>query len=162
MIEAGSKFRRIRQPHTIVKQICFSNGNVTWLSLFSLSKNWMHNVVWNCAEILPCKDQIVLIPRRKHLGECWLPWINWEALITEYLFRYLLNETRVSMPWVIDILFPNWFINNSNPANLLLNSRSDATCVSVAWWLFSLCKFSVLHSPRFQIWKFFVSHSNVI
>ena len=40
------------QPHTIVKQICFPNGNVLFLSLFSLFKNWMHNVVWGCAEIL--------------------------------------------------------------------------------------------------------------
>ena len=40
------------QPHTIVKQICFPNGNVLFLSLFSLSKNRMHNVVWGCAEIL--------------------------------------------------------------------------------------------------------------
>ena len=41
------------QPHTIVKQICFLNGNVLFLSLFSLSKNWMYNIVWGCAEILP-------------------------------------------------------------------------------------------------------------
>ena len=41
------------QPHTIVKQICFPNGNVLFLSLFPLLKNWMHNVVWGCAEILP-------------------------------------------------------------------------------------------------------------
>ena len=41
------------QPHTIVKQICFPNGNLLFLSLFSQSKNWMHNVVWGCAEILP-------------------------------------------------------------------------------------------------------------
>ena len=41
------------QPHTIVKQICFPNGNVLFLSLFPLSKNWMHNVGWDCAEILP-------------------------------------------------------------------------------------------------------------
>ena len=27
------------QPHIIVKQICFPNGNVLFLSLFSLSKN---------------------------------------------------------------------------------------------------------------------------
>ena len=27
------------QPHTIVKQICFPNGNVFFLSLFSLFKN---------------------------------------------------------------------------------------------------------------------------
>ena len=40
------------QPHTIVKQICFPNGNVLFWSLFYLSKNWMHNVVWGCAEIL--------------------------------------------------------------------------------------------------------------
>ena len=33
------------QPHTIVKQICFPNGNVLFLSLFSLSKNRMHDVV---------------------------------------------------------------------------------------------------------------------
>ena len=41
------------KPHTIVKQICFPNGNVLFLSLFSLFKNWMHNVGWGCAEILP-------------------------------------------------------------------------------------------------------------
>ena len=29
------------QAHTIVKQICFPNGNVLFLSLLSLSKNWM-------------------------------------------------------------------------------------------------------------------------
>ena len=40
------------QPHAIVKQICFLSGNVFFLALFSLSKNWMHNVVWGCAEIL--------------------------------------------------------------------------------------------------------------
>ena len=40
------------QPHTIVKQICFPNGNVLFLSLFSLSKNRMHYVVMGCAEIL--------------------------------------------------------------------------------------------------------------
>ena len=28
-------------------------GNVLFLSLFSLSKNWMHHVGWGCAEILP-------------------------------------------------------------------------------------------------------------
>ena len=41
------------QLHTTVKKICFPSGNVFFLSLFSLSKNWMHNVVWGCAEILP-------------------------------------------------------------------------------------------------------------
>ena len=32
------------QPHTIVKQICFPNGNLLFLSLFPLSKNWMHSM----------------------------------------------------------------------------------------------------------------------
>ena len=41
------------QARIIVKQLCFPNGNVLSLSWFSLSKNWMHNVVWSCAEILP-------------------------------------------------------------------------------------------------------------
>ena len=31
----------------------FYNGNVLSLSLFSLSKNIMHTVGWDCAEILP-------------------------------------------------------------------------------------------------------------
>ena len=30
-------------------------SNLLFLSLFSLSKNWMHNVVWGCAGILPKK-----------------------------------------------------------------------------------------------------------
>ena len=41
------------QPHTIVKQICFPNGNVLFLLSFSLSKDWLHNEAWGCAEILP-------------------------------------------------------------------------------------------------------------
>ena len=41
------------QPHTIVKQICFPNGDVLFISLFSLVKNGMHKVVWGCAKILP-------------------------------------------------------------------------------------------------------------
>ena len=43
------------QAHTIVKQICFPNGNVLFWSLFSLSKRWIHNELWGCAEILPAK-----------------------------------------------------------------------------------------------------------
>ena len=59
-VVACLSFKRIKgkisaQPYTIVKQICFPNGNLLFLSLFSLSKNWMHNVVWGCAETLPNK-----------------------------------------------------------------------------------------------------------
>ena len=46
-VELGKIFA---QPHTIVKQICFPNGDILFLSLSSLSKNWMHNVGWGCAE----------------------------------------------------------------------------------------------------------------
>ena len=49
-VELGKIFA---QPHTIVKQICFPNGDILFLSLSSLSKNWMHNVGWGCAETLP-------------------------------------------------------------------------------------------------------------
>ena len=50
----GETFGKVSaQPHTIVKQICFPNGNVLFFSLFSLVKNWMHNVIWGCAEIVP-------------------------------------------------------------------------------------------------------------
>ena len=43
-VVACLSFKRIKgkisaQPYTIVKQICFPNGNVLFLSLFSLSKN---------------------------------------------------------------------------------------------------------------------------
>jgi len=59
----GPHFGKVSaQPHTIVKQICFPNGNVLFLSLFSLFKNWMHNVVWGCAEILPA-----FFPQNKHM-----------------------------------------------------------------------------------------------
>ena len=34
------------QPHTIVKQICFPNGHVLFLLLFSLSKSCIHNEAW--------------------------------------------------------------------------------------------------------------------
>ena len=38
--KVGPKSGKISaQPHTIVKQICFPNGNVMFLTLFSLSKN---------------------------------------------------------------------------------------------------------------------------
>ena len=57
-LDSGVSGKISAQLHTIVKQICFPNGNVLFLSLFSLTKNWMHNVVWGCAEILP---RIVLL-----------------------------------------------------------------------------------------------------
>ena len=40
LLEDGKWFGKVSaQPHTIVKQICFPNGNVLFLSLFSLFKN---------------------------------------------------------------------------------------------------------------------------
>lgn len=40
------------QLHTIVKQICFPNGHVLFLLLFSLSKNYMHNEAWANVKIV--------------------------------------------------------------------------------------------------------------
>ena len=53
------------QPYIIVKQICFPNGNVLFLLLFSLFKNWMHNVGCGCAEILPNYDTENLLTNYK-------------------------------------------------------------------------------------------------
>ena len=50
---ANARLNNMAASNTIVKQICFPYGNVLFLSLFSLSKNWMHYVGWGCAEILP-------------------------------------------------------------------------------------------------------------
>ena len=56
------------QPHTIVKQICFPNGDVLFLSLLSISKNWMHNEIWGRAKISPKQltsvDDLAQFPRK--------------------------------------------------------------------------------------------------
>ena len=49
------------QPHTIVKQVLRCN----FLALFTLSKNWMHNLVWGYEEILPK----ILSTKQWHLNE---------------------------------------------------------------------------------------------
>ena len=112
---------------------------------------------------LRCKHQIVHIPRRKHLRERWLPWINWEAYYGVFVsllahwntcFDAMSNRDSLSQ------LIHQQIKQSSKCTATARYSRSDATRVSVAWWLFSLCKFSVLHSPLFQILNFFVSHSN--
>ena len=115
---------------------------------------------------LRCKHLIVYIPRRKHLRECWLQWIVGKY-ISEYLFCYLLNETRVWMPQVSDIFLPQLIhqqlksSKSTATARYAKNSRSDATCASVTC-SFSLCKFSVVFSPLFQALKSFVSYNNQI
>ena len=52
IIRSWSK-KNFRTAPYYCKTICFPNGNVLFLSLFSLSKNWMHNIGWGCAGILP-------------------------------------------------------------------------------------------------------------
>ena len=94
---------------------------------------------------MQCKHQIIkfYILVHKHSRECWLQWINWEAyLFSKYLLCYSLSSTHVLMPCVNDTFLLSWFINNSNQANLWL-LWSDATCRSVIWWVFSLCKVSL-------------------
>ena len=61
------------QPHTIVKQIFFPNGNVLFMSLFPLSKNWMHNVVWGCAEIY-CRGKISAQPHTTLASNFFQTW----------------------------------------------------------------------------------------
>ena len=39
LVIEGGKGKISAQPHTIVKQICFPNGNLLFVSLFSQSKN---------------------------------------------------------------------------------------------------------------------------
>lgn len=41
------------EPQIIPKQSCTCKVNIFRLTLFSLCKNYMHNVLWDCAEILP-------------------------------------------------------------------------------------------------------------
>ena len=94
---------------------------------------------------MQCKHQIIkfYILVHKHSRECWLQWINWEAyLFSKYLLCYSLSSSHVLMPCVNDTFLLSWFINNSNQANLWL-LWSDATCRSVIWWVFSLCKVSL-------------------
>ena len=91
------------QPHTIVKQICFPNGNVLFLLFFSLSKNWMHNVVWGCAEILPSgflwsvlklkPDWVISIANQKRRG------IRPETKMRTYVRK--INKSAASLKVII-------------------------------------------------------------
>ena len=78
------------QLHTIVKQICFPSGNVFFLSLFSPSKNWMHNVVWGCPEILPTGLLLRGLPVLLSLV-----WLQTELDSTQPYYHYLLCTQRI-------------------------------------------------------------------
>ena len=60
------------QPHTIVKQIWLPSGNVLFLLLFSLSKNWMHNASFLSIEIAKTEAIVVIVepvkPNRKWMS----------------------------------------------------------------------------------------------
>ena len=47
----------------ICKCTRFPDGNLLFLSLFSLSKNWMYNVGWGCALVLVKKSELSDIPK---------------------------------------------------------------------------------------------------
>ena len=103
------------QPHTIVKQICFPNGNVLFLSLFSLFKNWMHNVVWGCTEILPYPLMIAIrISSIFNLQKAnW-----WHLLCVVDRVGFMTNFTPTSqrhLPW--KIMKPNLLVSHQNPYN---------------------------------------------
>ena len=57
------------------KEICFFNGNILFLSLISLSKNWMHNIVSGCAEIF-----------------------------TDYNFNWCWHHTQQKLKWYLELI----------------------------------------------------------
>ena len=79
------KFRTA--PH-YCKKICFPSGNILFFSLFSLSKNWMHNVVWGCAEILPKSLKNVLNVKSTRII---LNFSNWVESVCDLGWRNQLN-----------------------------------------------------------------------
>ena len=78
------------QPHTFGKQICFPNGNVLFLSLFSLCKNWMHNVIWGCAEII----SQILTNFETNDPNAWIH--AWEVVILRLRWSYCFVEKHLS------------------------------------------------------------------
>ena len=109
------------QLHTTVKQICFPSENVLFLSLFSLSKNWMHNVVWGSAEIFPMKLQMIystdlIIPGRN------VPWIHEHSTVlfgVGCVFTVIvrINETKIVTSSSRSYLS---FTNNDNKCQLVV------------------------------------------
>ena len=109
------------QLHTTVKQICFPSGNVFFLSLFSLSKNWMHNVVWGCAEILPMKLQMIygtnlIIPGRN------VPWIHEHSTVLFGVGSVFTVIVRISETKIVTSSSRSYlsFTNNDNKRQLVV------------------------------------------
>ena len=84
------------QPHTIVKQVL----RCIFLALFTLSKNWMHNLVWGYEEILPK----ILSTKQWHLNETRV-----EAEDMDPPFADLDSPTKLSF-WT---LFVSYLVTNS-------------------------------------------------
>ena len=63
----------------ICKCTRFPDGNLLFLSLFSLSKNWMHNVGWGCALVLVKKSELSDIPKLQNFvtSSCSISY-NWD------------------------------------------------------------------------------------
>ena len=68
------KFRTA--PHYCKTNLFFPSGDILFFSLFSLSKNWMHNVVWGCAEILPKSLKNVLNVRSTRIILNFSNWVE--------------------------------------------------------------------------------------
>ena len=108
------------QLHTTVKQICFPSGNVFFLSLFSLSKNWMHNVVWSCAEILLMKLQMIygrdFIPGRN------VPWIHEHSTVLFGVGSVFTVIERISVTKIVTSSSRSYwsFTNNDKKRQLVV------------------------------------------
>ena len=91
------------QLRTIVKQICSPNGNV----LFSLFKNWMHNVGWGWAEILPHLVTIACVISWRMLkwqdfrnsGHSKLVFNNYNSCLLLLFFNLIKNSWERVASW---------------------------------------------------------------
>ena len=79
------------KPNTIVKQICFPDSHVLFLSFF-VSKNWMHNVVWAVRIFYPFTLALTL-GMDKWLQEIWSKGISMFIILTCYKYNVDVHNT---------------------------------------------------------------------
>ena len=115
------------QPHTIVKQICFPNGNVLFLSLFPLFKNWMHNVGWGCAEILPGEGASLEGFQSQIM---WCHEIRWN-LMPDELFHMPIVPKQQNTLICYSLLLNTWNAYSAGKNNLIGWRIHVVTCRDV-------------------------------
>ena len=91
----------------ICKCTRFPDGNLLFLSLFSLSKNWMHNVGWGCALVLVKKSELSDIPKLQNFGYL--------------LLQYFIQLRRLQPKWVKRFAPLHAHIFQTHPIDLSLH-----------------------------------------